>query len=325
MSTPYLPFPTKKFADMPRFPFSQSALVAGWLTLSFLSAVAAEPTPKQVAQEKTYQPIEDRLRPLVQELGQPQPGDWLAQHHEDGQNFGQYRQAAPIRKSAELSTIYVCLIGEFSPAQQKVLDATLHYLEIFYQTPVKVHNRLPLKEIPASAQRVHPKWGMHQIHSIHVLDEVLKPGRPANALAYIAFTANDLFPQPDWNFVFGQANLRERTGVWSIYRFGDPAAGEKEYHLCLKRTLSVAAHETGHILTMQHCIAFPCCMNGSNNLPESDRQPLHFCPVCLRKLCWNLQLNPTEYLSQLEKFNREQKFDDEAQWYAAAREALGRP
>lgn len=33
-------------------------------------------------------------------------------------------------------------------------------------------------------------------------------------------------------------------------------------------------------------------MNGSNSLPESDSKPLHLCPVCLRKLCWNLRVDP---------------------------------
>ena len=38
----------------------------------------------------------------------------------------------------------------------------------------------------------------------------------------LAITAFDLWPGPGWNFVFGQASLTERVGVWSMARNGDP-------------------------------------------------------------------------------------------------------
>src|SRR5262249_41027531 len=144
-----------------------------------------------------------------------------------------------------------------------------------------------------------------QILSTYVLDEVLKPDLPGDALAYLAFTASDLWPGKGWNFVFGQASLRERTGVWSIYRKGDPARNEESFQRCLRRTLSTATHETGHILTMQHCTAYECSMNGSNSLEESDRRPLHLCPICMRKLCWNLQVEPVAYFKQLQTICRQ--------------------
>lgn len=50
--------------------------------------------------------------------------------------------------------------------------------------------------------------------------------------------------------------------------------------------------------------------------------PLHLCPVCLRKLCWNLQVEAVPYLMRLEKFCRRHGFDGEAGWYAKACEAL---
>jgi archaemetzincin len=30
----------------------------------------------------------------------------------------------------------------------------------------------------------------------------------------------DLYPEPSWNFVFGQASLNERVGVYSFARYG---------------------------------------------------------------------------------------------------------
>jgi archaemetzincin len=208
------------------------------------------------------------------------------------------------------------------PEQKRVLQTTQRYLEVFYQVPVKVHKKLAVADVPARAQRTHPTWGGEQILSTYVLDEVLKPDRPDDALAYLAFTSSDLYPDPTWNFVFGQASLRERTGVWSIHRNGNPAESQEAYQLCLRRTLHTASHETGHILTMQHCTAFECNMNGVNSQEEGDRKPLVMCPVCLRKICWNLQIEPIAYLSQLEAFCRENKLNDEAIWYKRAGETL---
>lgn len=287
-----------------------------------LASVNSESPATKRKPEKRYPEIEARLKPLAEPLAKPRPGDWLAQHKEAGQTFEEYRLANPVRKSRELTTIYICLIGDFTPQQQKILDATQEYLSLFYQVPVKVRKKMKVEEIPESSRRVHPKWGDKQILTSYVLNDLLKPDRPKDALAYLAFTSGDLYPQPDWNFVFGQASLRERTGVWSIYRNGDPAAGEEEYQLCLKRTLHTASHETGHILTIQHCIALECNMNGVNSQDEGDRKPLHFCPICLRKLCWNLQVEPIPYLQGLETFYRDHGLQEEALWYANAVKSL---
>jgi archaemetzincin len=90
----------------------------------------------------------------------------------------------------------------------------------------------------------------------------------------------------------------------------------------LKRTLGTASHETGHILSLPHCIDFECSMNGSNGLAEGDRKPLHVCPPCLRKLCWNLQLKPVPYLKRLQTFYQRYEFADEAEWCGKAAAAL---
>ncbi len=124
------------------------------------------------------------------------------------------------------------------------------------------------------------------------------------------------------DFVYGEANLWERTGVWSLYRNGDPSRGQDAFHLALRRTLGTASHELGHILTMHHCTAFRCLMNGSNHQEERDRRPLHLCPVCLHKLCWNLQVQPVPYLTKLKAFCQAQGFDAEVQWYERAIAAM---
>jgi archaemetzincin len=266
--------------------------------------------------------LEWKLRPLADPLPPPRPGDWLAEHHEPGQTFAEYLDARPVRKSNRLHTIYLCLVGDFDEAQRRILDLTQGYLAVFFDSPVRVQREIALASIPARARRTHPSWGDPQVLTGYLLHEVLAPERPADALAYLALTASDLWPGRGWNFVFGEANLRERTGVWSIYRNGDPGESEAAYRLCLRRTLGTASHELCHVLTLHHCTAFRCLMNGSNHQEERDHRLLHLCPVCLRKLCWNMQIEPVPYLKKLEAFCRQNALGLERAWYEKVIAAL---
>jgi archaemetzincin len=273
------------------------------------------------AQQYAY--IESKLKHLAIPLAEPGPNDWLSKYSEPGQTFEQYLSVQPNRKGLSGDTIYILLLGDFAAEQNQILETTEQYLEIFFQVPVKMHRRMALAELPERARRPNTRYG-EQILTTYILDEILLPDRPKNALAYVAFTASDLFPSLERNFVFGQASLENCTGVWSIARFCDPAESKAAYQLCLRRMLHTASHEVGHILGIRHCTAFDCNMNGANSLAENDRKPMTMCPVCLRKICWNLQVDPRSYLSQLETFCGEHELKDEAVWYKRAIEALAK-
>jgi archaemetzincin len=258
-----------------------------------------------------YPELKQKLRPLANPLPVPRPGDWLAEHDEPGQTFAEYLDAKPVRKSDKLHTIYPCLVGDSGEAQRRILALTEEYLAFFFDCPVKVQRQVALASIPARARRTHPSWGDPQVLTGYILHDVLEPERPADALAYLALTASDLWPGKGWNFVFGQANLRQRTGIWSIYRNGDPG---EDFTLCLRRTLGTASHELCHVLTIHHCTAFRCLMNGSNHQQERDTRPLRLCPVCLRKLFRNLRVEPVPYPMKLNTFCRQNGLDPESGW-----------
>ena len=273
-----------------------------------------------IQQGDTHVEIKNELTPLAPALPKPEPSDWLGKYHEDGQTFEEYLRSKPVRRSDKLAKIYICFIGDFTPQQREVLKAVEQYLSILYDTPVIESKTVALADIPPRGERKDDE--RHQILTTYVLNEVLGVDRPRDALAYLAFTATDLYPKESMNFVFGQATLSERVGVWSIHRNGDPAESDEAFRRCLLRTMKIAGHETGHILSMQHCTAFHCGMNGINNRGELDRQPLAFCPICFRKLCWNLQVNPREHLTKLAKFCEEQKLTEQAASFTKQTEAL---
>src|SRR5258708_2616267 len=117
---------------------------------------------------------------------------------------------------------------------------------------------------------------------------MLRTRLPADAFAMIGITMLDLYPGPGWNFVFRQAYLRDRVGVYSFARYDPKFYGEapaaEARDLIFRRSCKVLAHETSHMFGIQHCIWYRCLMNGSNHLAESDVRPLHLCPVDLLKL-----------------------------------------
>lgn len=265
-----------------------------------------------------------KLEPLHQRLGKPKPGEWLAQHKEDGQTFNEYLTCRPITPTGKRTVIYVQPFGKFTGTQREIVKLTADFLGRYYQRPVKIRDDLPLSVIPDKARRKHPSWGMDQILSTYVLDDVLAPRLPADAAAYIAFTASDLWPGEGWNFVFGQASLRNRVGVWSIYRNGEPEKGPEEFRLCLRRTLKTATHETGHMFSMQHCTKYECNLCGSNNREESDGQPIEVCPECVAKICWATGCDPIQRFEALAEFCREQKLEAEAEFYKRSKGAISK-
>ena len=256
-----------------------------------------------------------KLLPLHTKLGPPQPGDWLAEHKEPGQSYSRYLQSRPIRVDRKRRAIYVQSLGDFDSAQRKVFDRTAEFLGLYFQSPVKVREDLSLDLVPASARREHPTWHVPQILSTYVLDQVLRPRLPADACAYIALTTSDLWPGRGWNFVFGQASLSERVGVWSIARNGDPHGDDAAFRLCLLRTLKTASHETGHMFSMQHCTLYECNMCGSNHREEADRRPLWLCPHCLAKLCYATGADPVRRFKDLVAFSKREGLKPEQEFY----------
>lgn len=258
-----------------------------------------KPRMRKLAREILPEPYE-RLKAINTLKQKPVAGEWLAHHSENGVSVKAYKQRRPIRPGKQYKTIYVQPLGRFTKDEEKIVKLSAGYMAIYFSVPVKILKTLPLSLAPKNARR--HQFGSEQILSTWVLDSLLLPRRPKDALAYIAFTASDLWPGDGWNFVYGQASLRERVGVWSMHRNGDPTKSKESFKLCLRRTIKTATHETGHILTIGHCIAYDCNMNGCNHREESDSRPLANCPICLYKICWNTQADPIKRFENLAGF-----------------------
>lgn len=265
----------------------------------------------------------EKLLPLHKRLGKPGPSDWLAHHPESGQTFKEYLASDPVTPTGKRTVIYIQPLGDFTKTQRQIVKLTADFMGRFYTRPVKIMEDIPLSVVPASAKRKHPSWGMDQILTGYVLDDMLKPKLPDDAAACIAFTTSDLWPGEGWNFVFGQASLQDRVGVWSIYRNGDPDKSEADFKLCLLRTMKTAVHETGHMFSILHCTRYECVMCGSNHREESDRRPLWCCPECMAKVCWATGADPAERYRKLAAFCKDNGFKTEEEFFGKSIKALG--
>jgi archaemetzincin len=266
-----------------------------------------------------------RLATLHQRKVAPGPSDWLAHHAEAGQTFREWRDQDPVLPDLETGPnhrhwLYVQPLGALPGARARIVRLASEYLELFFGLPVRTRHSLPLSLVPPEARRIHPTQRSPQILSGFVLDRLLAPRLPEDAAAYISFTAADLWPGEGWNFVFGQASLRDRVGVWSVARYGDPDAGEAAFREVLARTLKVAVHETGHMFSMRHCTAYECVMNGVNNQDESDRSPLWLCPECLAKVLLATGQDATTRYERLAAFAQAQGLEREAAMFRASAE-----
>jgi len=291
-----------------------------------LSAMAAQFTPPTPAQQLAaiglttglQAPLQRALEPRddFQSLPEPGPSDWLRNHAEAGQTFDQFTRSLPNRPDAHRSKLYLQPLGRFNEGDAPSLDQLRLFTSVFFMMQVVVLPPWDL-DVDHIRSRQNPWTGQRQLLTGDILN-ALQARLPKNAFALLGITMTDLYPEPSWNFVFGQASLRDRVGVYSFARYDPSFYGQapttNSRKLMLRRSCKVLAHETCHMFGIEHCVWYRCLMNGSNHLAESDARPLHLCPVDLRKLQWSIGFDVVERYRRLLDFQRQAGFEDESQW-----------
>lgn len=284
-----------------------AVLLGGAIVVAMLATTKppprAAPVPKVVAAEKLPVDRAEQLRsePLPESVAQlrsvAQPklpsgeGDWLTEHPEEGQSLEEHRvDCVPVVGK----TIYLVPTGEleFSEAARKVMDRLEPLLAAHFQLDVK---RLPALSRALAGKSARKRETGVQWLTTDILEALVKV-RPADAAAVMAITTVDLYPDPTWNFVFGEASYDARVGVMSLARTGDL---ELEQSRVLERAYASAMHEIGHMFQLQHCVAWECPMNGCNHQEEADTRPLEPCPHCLAKLMRATGLEPGKRWTEL--------------------------
>jgi archaemetzincin len=145
----------------------------------------------------------------------------------------------------------------------------------------------------------------------------------------IGVTMADIYPNAQWNFVYGSASIDEGIGIYSFARL-DPlfphssseilqkSCTKEEQILILKRAISTYLHEIMHLFGLEHCIYYLCLMNGANCENEIDGQLLYLCPICLKKmylLFGKQHYNIIDMYKRLLELSKKVGFQEEADWY----------
>jgi archaemetzincin len=244
--------------------------------------------------------LKEAVAPFFQPMS-VRPGDWLQVHPEDGQTFDEYLNAKPTLPTAERKIIYIQPVGTFTTEQKKALRLAAGYMQAFLGLPVRLEREQRLDKVPPKLTRTrHPN--NRQIRTAFFLDTLLPDMLAPDATALICLTNSDLYLDEQSNFVFGQAALQERVGVYSLYRLRRNTSPRETFDIFLDRTLKIAMHETGHMFGMLHCTKYECLMSGTNHLAETDRRPLDVCPECMAKVSWGLKYDPLERYNKLAAF-----------------------
>ena len=218
----------------------------------------------------------------------------------------------------------ICLqpIGSFGDINAPKLVDLAEYVRLFFCLPVRVLPAVELRQEgtavcwidptdesagdegeprPVKLQcRSHLKSGRIQL-TVHSILTQLKQSIPDDALCLIGFTMSDLYDAKPDLFVAGMASGNRRVGVFSFYRYNPSLTFSTEFwydvqqtvshvsteeskRIVLQRSCKLIVHEIAHLMGVDHCIWFSCCMNGSGHITEDFRQPMFLCPVDLRKL-----------------------------------------
>jgi len=220
-------------------------------------------------------------------LAAPKQGEWLWTYPEKGQTFKEYKAADPVRETGGRSRIYLQPFLTRPLRDPRLLDRLRSVLTAYFGREVVTLERRPLPNGAYVAKR-------RQVSAFGLAPYLVRT-LPKDALFVLAITDRDLFVGK-LSRAFGWGSFTLRVGVMSTSRLGK---GDAAPELRLRRAVTLATHEAGHMLSLPHCTFFGCVMNGARTLEEADRRPALLCPVCRSKLCWNLDLAPQERYSAL--------------------------
>ncbi|SMO96237.1 archaemetzincin [Chryseobacterium rhizoplanae] len=243
-------------------------------------------------------------------LSSPKHGSWRYNHDEKFQQFEDFQQSKKIKLKPGKNTIYLQPIGKFDELQKRQIALTKEYLKIYFQLETKILPELPNTIFPEKIKRIS-KEGQEQILASYVLDSILIKRRPKDAVILMGITEKDLFPQPEWNYVFGLASYEEGVGVTSIYRFANGHLTDSNFNESFLRLIKISSHEIGHMFGISHCLNANCVMNGTNSLSETDYHLARACSLCQRKLNSSIHYNNKKRLLELKSFFEKQHLNTE--------------
>jgi len=258
--------------------------------------------------QRILQPLSPLFLPPLPAI----PDTWMFESKEKPQTFKDYVLEQPSLPSRTHHTIYLLPLtepGGSSVGSLPDLRILQSLLEAWFGLPCKILHHDPMLSGKGIAVRSNGHGNDVQYHAKDSLRQ-LRIRLPADGFCILGITMEDLFDSTQ-TFVLSSISARDRAGIFSFCRM-DPAwyrvscrmdfdvmkvveeypkeRREGDLEILLRRAHGLLSKEVGHFLGMRHCQFYVCRMQGSSGLHESDskQDKVDLCPVCLRKLSWNL-------------------------------------
>ncbi len=163
--------------------------------------------------------------------------------------------------------------GQF---EKNFLERIAHDVQIEFELPVKIiTSYIDLSAFFDPARRQYDGNKLLKLIDSSYTNQSVKT---------IGLFQVDLFI-PILTFIFGQAILREKTGVVSLYRLKNEQYGlTKNESLLFERFRKVIIHELGHTFGLIHCHVPSCIMRSTTYVEDIDQKHHHFCSKCRKEL-----------------------------------------
>lgn len=281
----------------------------------------------------------------------PDIEDWALEDDWEPQTVADFDTSERWKVSKSRRTIFIQPLAYNSasalsghPSIQQLADFTSNYfgLPVKIQEPLEISFRGPKTAfIDDFKVATSPnEFGEKRLSVLSVMDYLFE-NLPASAYCVLAITDLDIYEDASLrggSAIMGRGS-GDRVGILSLYRF-DPNLSAKipvkrgskakaatidltadeivpteqslaKWMLPACKTL---AHESMHMFGLDHCTHFLCVMNANVSPLDDGKDPIHLCPVCLRKLYNSAKLNLEERFGSLRTLYRDLGWADEAEF-----------
>ena len=162
---------------------------------------------------------------------------------------------------------------------------------------------------------------MEQLNWEDVVD-ALKSLLPDDAYALVVIVEEELFGDGVEGQLLGRAAGSDRVCVCSTASLRD-GTDTVDTHMELLHLLNTAVHEVLHIFSLDHCSFYLCTMNANTSPMASEDgdgdgqqldSPVCLCPICLRKLQYDIGFDISHRYKALHKFCERHKFIHQQKW-----------
>jgi archaemetzincin len=184
-----------------------------------------------------------------------QPADWLSgpgSADRAGQTYEQWlkqHRHPSWRPTAQRSTICLVPVGSCHGCDVAALAA---FTSAWFGLPVVCMPPVDVGELHEPGVRMND-FG-EQIRTDSVLRHLQRHCKPMTAFCTVAITMIDLYPDPNWNFVFGLADPAAGVGCFSFARYRDVGClADGSQPSLLWRSCQTLVHEIGHLFGVAHC------------------------------------------------------------------------